>query len=133
MASLPFELDSLVYILLFICSITSIIFWYNQRLNLPPGPKGWPLLGILPQLMTTHPFVLFKSLSEKYGNIVSFKALNTMVVLLSDFELIREAFAHPDICGRQSLALFDDDFPDAGQGRFYLTIFKGSQLGAFCS
>lgn len=41
----------------------------RHRLPLPPGPKGWPLLGFLPKL-GPNPHQIFHRLSQTYGPLL---------------------------------------------------------------
>lgn len=53
----------------------------RRRLPLPPGPRGWPLLGVIPMLGTLPHQTLFE-LSKKYGPLMfmHFGNVKTLVV-----------------------------------------------------
>jgi hypothetical protein len=58
----------------------------TQRRNLPPGPKGWPILGYLPMLGALPHQDLFK-LSKQYGPLLMMKlgSLNALIVTSPKF------------------------------------------------
>jgi len=58
--------------------------------NLPPGPWGVPLFGVLP-FMDKPPHIKFQEYFQNYGKICSFYVGEQLVVVLSDFALIKEA------------------------------------------
>ena len=82
---------------------------YSHRL--PPGPWGVPLLGYLPHMalaakrrkMEAHD--VFTELAKTYGNIFSMTLGNKTVVVLNDFETIKEAFQHHDLNDRPANTL----------------------------
>ncbi|XP_061352750.1 flavonoid 3',5'-hydroxylase 2-like [Gastrolobium bilobum] len=52
----------------------------NQHRKLPPGPRGWPVLGALP-LMGSMPHVTLSKMAKKYGPVMYLKmGTNSMVV-----------------------------------------------------
>ncbi|RDX58155.1 Flavonoid 3',5'-hydroxylase 2, partial [Mucuna pruriens] len=52
----------------------------NHGRKLPPGPRGWPVVGALP-LMGSMPHVTLAKMAKKYGPVMSLKmGTNTMVV-----------------------------------------------------
>src|SRR5947207_15815716 len=44
-----------------------------MRSSFPPGPRGYPILGVLPQLRT-NPIRVFLDAADKYGDLVHLKA-----------------------------------------------------------
>nr|AGI92302.1 cytochrome P450 CYP18A1 [Laodelphax striatellus] len=67
--------------------------------SLPPGPWGVPLAGYLPFLgVDTH--LHFRDLARKYGSIFSTRLGNKLIVVLSDYKTIREAFSKEEFTGR---------------------------------
>ncbi|KAE9619169.1 putative flavonoid 3',5'-hydroxylase [Lupinus albus] len=48
------------------------LYFNHQRRKLPPGPRGWPVLGALP-LMGTMPHVALSNLAKKYGPVMYLK------------------------------------------------------------
>ncbi|KAG4958843.1 hypothetical protein AAZX31_13G057500 [Glycine max] len=68
-------------ILIFLITRLSIqTFLKSYRQKLPPGPKGWPVVGALP-LMGSMPHVTLAKMAKKYGPIMYLKmGTNNMVV-----------------------------------------------------
>ncbi|XP_061370789.1 flavonoid 3',5'-hydroxylase 2-like [Gastrolobium bilobum] len=70
-----------LYILIFL--ITHLIFRSlvkNYHRKLPPGPRGWPVVGALP-LMGSMPHVTLSQMAKKYGPVMYLKmGTNSMVV-----------------------------------------------------
>ncbi|KFM76951.1 Cytochrome P450 18a1, partial [Stegodyphus mimosarum] len=89
----PKELNAITPVLLGILLVFFTLHWWysKRRYNLPPGPIGLPLLGYLP-FIERRSFVSFTKLSKKYGKIYSLYLGRTLVVVLNDHKLIKEAF-----------------------------------------
>ncbi|XVE99085.1 hypothetical protein REPUB_Repub03eG0166500 [Reevesia pubescens] len=66
----------------------------SKRLNLPPGPPGWPLVGNLFQAAHSgKPFFEFvDDLRQKYGPIFTLRMGTRTMIILSDAKLCHEAF-----------------------------------------
>ena len=62
----------------------------RRRLNLPPGPKPWPIIGNL-NLIGSLPHRSFHTLSQKYGPIMHFSFGSVPVVVGSSVQMA-EAF-----------------------------------------
>nr|QLI62178.1 cytochrome P450 29 [Streltzoviella insularis] len=71
--------------------------------KLPPGPWGPPVVGYLPFLGVRHK--TFLELARSYGALFSTRLGNQLVVVLSDYRLIREAFRREEFTGRPSTPL----------------------------
>lgn len=85
--------------------VTIILIKLGQRwfrsLSLPPGPLGFPLLGVWPSLKgDLH--IFYKDLSLKYGPIFSARFGSQLVIVLSSYKSIREAFCKEVFTGRPS-------------------------------
>lgn len=69
------------------------LYLYNYFRNkssfvkLPPGPPGFPLLGILP-FLGKYPERQFSKWSKKYGSIISVKIGLKNYVVLNDYDAI---------------------------------------------
>lgn len=88
--------------------VTSIIIIYLIHRYLaykdcPPGPCGFPILGYLPFLNPTEPYVTLTRLSKRYGPIYSLQLGNIFTVVLSDNELIRDTLKREEFTGRAPL------------------------------
>ena len=64
----------------------------QQWKNLPPGPPALPLVGSMPFLGADIRAPLLK-MAKKYGNVFSIYMGSTRVVVLSGYDVIRDAFA----------------------------------------
>ncbi|XWS08130.1 hypothetical protein CRYUN_Cryun41cG0053300 [Craigia yunnanensis] len=79
--------------------ITCLIFFLScksksKRLNLPPGPPGWPVVGNLFQVARSgKPFFEYvDNLRQKYGPIFTLRMGTRTMIILSDAKLCHEAF-----------------------------------------
>ncbi|XWS65671.1 hypothetical protein CRYUN_Cryun05aG0133500 [Craigia yunnanensis] len=66
----------------------------SKRLNLPPGPPGWPVVGNLFQAARSgKPFFEYADdLRRKYGPIFTLRMGTRTMIILSDAKLCHEAF-----------------------------------------
>ncbi len=92
--------------LLLIVILVTAFFLFFKKTNLPPGP--WtpiPYIGYALNIV----YVLYKGeplykflmkLGQKYGNIFSFTALGIPVIVLNDYQAIREAFQDTKLSDR---------------------------------
>ena len=69
----------------------------NKRL--PPGPSGYPLLGMIPKIKKDFHLQLF-DYSKSYGKLFSLKMGNQLLVVLSDHKLIKKALAKSEFAAR---------------------------------
>ncbi|KAL5801879.1 hypothetical protein ACOSQ3_033511 [Xanthoceras sorbifolium] len=65
----------------------------SKRVNLPPGPPGWPVVGNLFQVARSgKPFFKYvEDLLPKYGSIFTLKMGTRTMIILTDAKLIHEA------------------------------------------
>lgn len=91
----PFTLS--VFFLTIVALKVYQILRYNKKL--PPGPSGYPFLGMLPKIKKEFHLQLF-DYSKSFGKIFSMKMGNQLIVVLSDHKLIKAAFGKSDFAGR---------------------------------
>lgn len=68
----------------------------GRKLNLPPGPKTWPIIGNL-NLIGPLPHQSIHALSQKYGEIMQLRLGSIPTVVASSSEMAREFLATHDL------------------------------------
>ncbi|KAJ3485041.1 hypothetical protein NLI96_g5232 [Meripilus lineatus] len=58
--------------------------------NLPPGPKGLPIIGNALDMPTSHEWLMFAQWGEQWGKIMSLNLLGQRVVILNSAEFATE-------------------------------------------
>lgn len=72
----------------------------SKRLwSLPPGPWGFPILGYLP-FVKGDLHLHFRDLTQKYGSMFCTRLGSQLIVVLSDYKTIRDAFRKEEFTGR---------------------------------
>lgn len=68
-----------------IALVTAVLVWSSRRprLQLPPGPKGLPLIGSLLEWPTHKEWVTFTQWHARYGDIVYANVLGTKILVLN--------------------------------------------------
>ncbi|GAB1865131.1 Cytochrome P450 306a1 [Camponotus japonicus] len=95
-----------VYIILGVSFVFFVYYiFYRKTLRLPPGPSGIPVLGYLPWIDSERPHVSLTNLVRKYGPICGLRMGSVYTILLSDPQLVRQAFAKDVFAGRAPLYL----------------------------
>nr|BAF49320.1 flavonoid 3',5'-hydroxylase [Lobelia erinus] len=61
---------------------------HDHQLQLPPGPRGWPIIGALP-LLGSMPHVALASMARKYGPVMYLKLGSSGMVVASNPEAAR--------------------------------------------
>jgi cytochrome P450 len=83
----------LTFILLTLC-IGIVVYWVITRKRddprLPPGPKGYPLLGNIMDIDTDYMHLKLTEWAKEFGDIFSIKLFGTRAIVISSPELIRE-------------------------------------------
>ncbi|KAF7992669.1 hypothetical protein HCN44_005013 [Aphidius gifuensis] len=97
-------------LVLYLSVVILLITWiikkkYGDKLNLPPGPKGLPIVGYLPWLDAKAPHESLTLVSQKYGKICGLWMGSVYTVLLSDPKIIRQTLARDTFSGRAPLYL----------------------------
>ncbi|XP_076242207.1 cytochrome P450 enzyme phantom [Calliopsis andreniformis] len=97
----------LLYIVFF-AFLFCLIYVLKKNLKLrhfPPGPWQLPILGYLPWIDEEKPHESLTKLSRTYGPICGIRMGSVYTVLLSDAQLIKQAFAKDALTGRAPLYL----------------------------
>ncbi|OAE29142.1 hypothetical protein AXG93_1390s1250 [Marchantia polymorpha subsp. ruderalis] len=71
------------------------VFFGRKKLRLPPGPRGWPVLGNLP-ILGTMPHLSITELSKKYGPLMSIRLGSASAVVISSPEMAKVFFRTQD-------------------------------------
>ena len=64
-----------------------LINWYRRPKNMPPGPRGLPIVGYLPFMGKKLEQAAYQ-LSKKLGNILTIRIGVDDVVFLNDYESV---------------------------------------------
>jgi 26-hydroxylase len=90
--------------LLIVTLIQYIISMYNEIKSLPPGPWGVPFFGYL-AFIGNEKHTKYRELAKKYGSLFSARLGCQLTVVISDYQMIREAFRHDEFTGRPKTPL----------------------------
>uniref|UniRef100_V5GN43 Putative cytochrome p450 cyp2 subfamily protein n=1 Tax=Ixodes ricinus TaxID=34613 RepID=V5GN43_IXORI len=97
-----------------VVAIVVLLTWFRSTktrgLKLPPGPKGLPVLGHLPFLKRSLQYDRCAQLAKTYGPVLRIDAGIADVVVLSDFESIKQFLSKKEILNRPEswiIALID--------------------------
>lgn len=72
---------------------------------LPPGPKGWPIIGHLPNRAKVFDYRKCMELAKEYGSVFSLHMGIKNVVILNDLESIRDILTRKEMLYRSENAL----------------------------
>lgn len=69
--------------------------------NIPPGPRGFPLVGYVPQLLKSikdgsHPYNLYMELGEKYGPVFTVWLGPLPGIIVNGYDAVHEMFVKRD-------------------------------------
>ncbi|XP_035736403.1 cytochrome P450 18a1-like [Vespa mandarinia] len=95
------RIEALYTLLVFlgVLLIVRCIQWLRYIRTLPPGPWGVPVFGYLPFLKgDVH--LQYGELAKKYGSMFSARLGTQLVVVLSDYRVIRDTFRREEFSGR---------------------------------
>ncbi|CAL1262446.1 unnamed protein product [Larinioides sclopetarius] len=96
-------METFTLIILALLVIVISIWLSSSKISIKhlPGPwtNGLPIVGSLP-IMTNRPFMKLTELGKKFGPIYRLKLGSVDVVVLTDFETIKEAFSKDALVGR---------------------------------
>ncbi|XP_035227372.1 cytochrome P450 18a1-like [Stegodyphus dumicola] len=133
------ETAALIFITALIAFVALFLSWKKKGQNLPPGPIGLPFVGYIP-FLTNKPYVKLQELAKIYGPVYRIQMGSKPVVVLCDFQTIKNAFANDDFMGRPP-DFFNDlsedtlrtgaflDLPWKEQRRFCLHMLRDLGFG----
>ncbi|KAJ0250560.1 Cytochrome P450 like protein [Hirschfeldia incana] len=89
-------------VIIFLFALYFLNLWWRRysstrssqcSMNIPPGPKGWPLVGNLLQviLQGRHFVFIMRDLRKKYGSIFTMQMGQRTMIIVTDEKLIHEA------------------------------------------
>ncbi|KAH7868194.1 cytochrome P450 [Lentinula edodes] len=88
---MTFAVGDLVLLALLACFTSSRLFFSRKYPHsLPPGPKGWPLIGNAFDMPKTHSWRTFAQWGKKWGPIMSVKVLGTPFIIISNPDIADE-------------------------------------------
>ncbi|XP_072038505.1 cytochrome P450 2U1-like [Amphiura filiformis] len=121
-----------------LATFSAIIWWLrpSRSRSLPPGPRGWPILGYLPNIKfsewcngyQTHDVMC--KLAEKYGAVFGLKIGSKDVLVLNDYESIKEAFHHTNMNDRPENAMIKN-IDNLGTGILFSCGDKWKEIRKF--
>ncbi|GFY75841.1 cytochrome P450 18a1 [Trichonephila inaurata madagascariensis] len=93
------DVFTLIIIALFILLVSIWLTSGKSTKKQLPGPTGLPIVGYIP-FMTTKPYVKLTELSKTYGPIYKMRLGSIDIIVITDYELMKEAFSKDVFMGR---------------------------------
>ncbi|KAF7375449.1 putative monooxygenase [Mycena sanguinolenta] len=79
---------------IFVCAVVSVgyVLWKSapRKTNVPPGPRRWPLIGSVLEMLRAYQWVTFSKWAETYGNIVYVDALGQPLFIINSAKIARD-------------------------------------------
>ncbi|XP_035217941.1 cytochrome P450 2B9-like [Stegodyphus dumicola] len=133
------ETTTLIFVTVLIALVSLFISWKKRGQNPLPGPMGLPLVGYIP-FMTRKPYIKLQQLAKIYGPVYRIQLGSHNVVVLCDFQSIKDAFASDAFMGRPADLPFELseesirtgaflDLPWKEQRRFSLHMLRDLGFG----
>ena len=93
-----------------VASLALLIYFlvthYARLKRLPPGPWGFPIVGVLFSIKKEFHLFLLDHV-RTFGKVLSFKMGSETIVVISDHKLIKKAFMSKDFTARPKTELTD--------------------------
>jgi 26-hydroxylase len=103
------NIRSTLLVFLSVLSIVCFMQWLLKMVlqirKLPPGPWGFPILGIL-SFIGSEKHLKFLRLSKIYGSLFSARLGQQLTVVIADYKLIREAFKKEEFTARPKTPIY---------------------------
>ncbi|XP_037073829.1 cytochrome P450 2J6-like [Pollicipes pollicipes] len=112
----------LAAVAVFVVLMLVVIIYTRNSKNRPPGPRGLPLIQQSFSMNYVRKEETFTKWRKQYGPIYQCSALGQTIVVLSDPDLIREAFSRPFTANRQESNVLKLFYADNG------IIFSSGEL-----
>ncbi|GFR24738.1 cytochrome P450 18a1 [Trichonephila clavata] len=93
------DVITLIFLALFILLLSIWLISGKSTMKQLPGPIGLPIVGYIP-FLTKKPYVKFSELSKTYGPIYKVRLGSIDVIVITDYELMKEAFSKDVFMGR---------------------------------
>ena len=90
----------------------------SRNADLPPGPLGFPFIGIAPFLAIGKMDVTLKRWAAKYGRMMSAKIGRDTVIIVNRIDLVKEAFSKDVFSGRPQNFFSKDIIGERGRYTF---------------
>ncbi|GFV86887.1 cytochrome P450 2A9 [Trichonephila clavipes] len=93
------DLITLICVALFIILISIWLATGKDIRKRLPGPIALPIVGYIP-FMTQKPYIKLTELSKKYGPLYSLRLGSLDLVVITDYEIMKEAFSKDAFMGK---------------------------------
>ncbi|GFR19910.1 cytochrome P450 18a1 [Trichonephila clavata] len=93
------DLITLIFVAIFIILVSIWLATGKYSRKRLPGPIGLPIVGYIP-FMTKKPYVKLTELSKKHGPLYSVRLGSLDLVVITDYEIMKEAFSKDAFMGR---------------------------------
>ncbi|GFV86864.1 cytochrome P450 18a1 [Trichonephila clavipes] len=93
------DVNTLIIIALFILLVSIWLTSGKSTKKQLPGPIGLPLVGYIP-FMTKKPYVKLTELSKTYGPLYKVRLGSIDIIVITDFEIMKETFSKDVFMGR---------------------------------
>lgn len=138
----------MLHVLLFLVAVFSLLFLIlkanykkHEKPNLPPGPKGLPIIGNLHQLDPSNIHLYFSKLGKIYGPILSLRFGSKPVVVIQSASLAKEVLktqdnnfcSRPYLVGQQRLSYNGLDIAFVPYSEYFREIRKICVVHLFSS
>lgn len=122
--------------------LATVRSWMTRPKHKPPGPRGLPVIGVLP-FLTERPDIKIMEWAKTYGGVMSLPFINNEIVVISTIEQLKAGpvhksedygdrpycFFHDDVLMRNGIASINVSMEWKEQRRFTLTSMRKFGFG----